>query len=129
MGDQLQQLPVAVLRFQVPAAVDENGAVVVLKTAVTLIQQMQDEEIVRTGGNALPHQSATGPTDLFDVVEKLRVPAGEPRFGGGVGKPGDPTMGHAVNREVVLLMGTRFERTVDEVIQVRRQPCPRGFLR
>ena len=45
MGDQLQELPVAVLRFQVPAPVDENGAVVVLKTAVTLIQQMQDEEI------------------------------------------------------------------------------------
>ena len=38
-------------------------------------------------------------------------------------------MGHAVNREAVLLMGPRFDRTVDEVIQVRRQPCPRGFLR
>jgi hypothetical protein len=115
VGDELQEFAPPLGGGEALAAELEHGPMVVLQAPITLLEKVKHEQIRVPGGVLLPHEAATGQAHLLHIPQ----PGGISRW---ISPPAHPAVGNGCHRKEVLPMGTHFDGTVDEGIEICSLP-------
>ena len=118
MRNQLQKPAVSARLREVAAPVDEHRAVVVLQTAVSLINQVQHQQVLLSGGAFNAHQAATSQADPLQIREQIRKAFQQPQPATRLSAPADQPMGHAGHAERPVGVRPNLQWTVQQLIEI-----------